>query len=82
MFVIYTVNPLAWAGPEDTELQQGRLALPPPSAEASVSDSPNRPAKHARRTPSEHMYPSNRVPNEHGSKVEMGSELRNTNYGE
>ncbi|KAL1059731.1 hypothetical protein V6Z11_1Z011900 [Gossypium hirsutum] len=38
------VNPLAWAGPEDTEVQQGRLALPPPSVEASVSDSPNRPA--------------------------------------
>ncbi|MBA0593830.1 hypothetical protein Gorai_010760 [Gossypium raimondii] len=76
------VNPLAWAGPEDTEVQQGRLALPPPSVEASVSDSPYRPAKHARRTPSEHMYPSNQVPNKHGSKVEMGSELRNTNYGD
>ncbi|XWS52320.1 hypothetical protein CRYUN_Cryun11dG0057700 [Craigia yunnanensis] len=44
-------------GEDDTDLQHGRLALPPPavSTQAPVSDSPNRPAKQARRTPSEQM---------------------------
>ncbi|XVE98920.1 hypothetical protein REPUB_Repub03eG0150300 [Reevesia pubescens] len=76
------VNPLAWAGPEDTELQHGRLALPPPSVEASVSYSSNRPVKQARKTPSEQMYRSNPVSNQHGSRVEKPSKLRNTNYGQ
>ncbi|XP_022755517.1 methyl-CpG-binding domain-containing protein 2-like [Durio zibethinus] len=44
------VNPLAWAGPDDTDLLHGRLALPPPIVEAPVSDSSNRPAKMARNT--------------------------------
>ncbi|GMI92912.1 hypothetical protein HRI_002960500 [Hibiscus trionum] len=44
------VNPLAWAVPDDTKVHPGHLALPPPSADAFVSDSPNRPAKQARRT--------------------------------
>ncbi|XP_021277387.1 methyl-CpG-binding domain-containing protein 2 isoform X2 [Herrania umbratica] len=64
------VNPLAWADPEDTDLQLGRPALPPPSVEAPVSGSPNRPAKQARRTPSEQMYKSNPATNQHGGKVE------------
>ncbi|KAL4335634.1 hypothetical protein GQ457_07G041930 [Hibiscus cannabinus] len=71
------VNPLAWAGPDDTEVQQGQLALPPPSAVASLSDSLNRPAKQARRTSSEQMYLS-----KHGSKVEKASALRNINNGQ
>ncbi|KAK8490404.1 hypothetical protein V6N13_076418 [Hibiscus sabdariffa] len=61
------VNPLAWANPDDTEVQQGHQEAVT-GAEASVSDSPNRPAKQARRTPSEHMYLS-----KHGSKVEKAS---------
>ncbi|XP_039043122.1 LOW QUALITY PROTEIN: methyl-CpG-binding domain-containing protein 2-like [Hibiscus syriacus] len=69
------VNPLVWAGQDDTEMQQGRLALPPPGAEVSVPDSHNRPAKQARRTPSEQMYLS-----KHGSKVEKASPSSNNNY--
>ncbi|XWS73350.1 hypothetical protein CRYUN_Cryun02cG0120600 [Craigia yunnanensis] len=74
------VNPLAWAGPDDTDLKHGRLALPPPCVEAPVSDSSNRPAKLARRTPSEQMYRSNPVSNQHGGKVEKPGQSRNTNY--
>ena len=79
-----TVHPLAWAGPDDSDLQHGRLALPPPIVEtqASVSDSPNRPAKQARRTPSEQMYRSNPVSNQPGAKVHKSSQSRNTNYGQ
>ncbi|XP_039071857.1 methyl-CpG-binding domain-containing protein 2-like isoform X3 [Hibiscus syriacus] len=69
------VNLLVWAGPDDTEVEQGHLALPPPTAEASVSYSPNRPAKQARRTPPEQMYLS-----KHVSKVEKASLSRNSNY--
>ncbi|XP_022730473.1 methyl-CpG-binding domain-containing protein 2-like isoform X2 [Durio zibethinus] len=76
------VNPLAWAGPDDRELQHGRLALPPPTVEASVSDSSNRPVKKAKRTPSEQMYRSNPASNQRGCKVEKADRSRNTNYGQ
>ncbi|XVF69854.1 hypothetical protein PTKIN_Ptkin11bG0114100 [Pterospermum kingtungense] len=74
------VNPLAWAGPEDRDLQHGRLALPPPTVEAHApaSVSPNRPAKQARRTPSEQNYRSNTVSN-HGGKVQKSGQSRNIN---
>ncbi|XVF47578.1 hypothetical protein PTKIN_Ptkin03bG0120800 [Pterospermum kingtungense] len=64
------VNPIAWAGPEDADLQHGRLAPQPSSVEAPVTDSSIRPAKLARRTPPEQTYRSNPVSNQHGGKVE------------
>lgn len=73
------VNPVAWAGPDDRDLQHGSLALPPPSVETQdpASGSPNRPAKQARRTPSEQIYRSNPVSNQHGSKVQKSGHSRN-----
>ncbi|OMO61342.1 Methyl-CpG DNA binding protein [Corchorus olitorius] len=56
-------------GEDDTELLHQRLALPPPNIEAPVSDSPDRPVKKAKRTPSEQMYTSNPLSNWHGGKV-------------
>ncbi|GKV00373.1 hypothetical protein SLEP1_g13067 [Rubroshorea leprosula] len=58
------VNPLAWAGPDDTDLHLGRPALPSPFLRGPVSDPLQRPAKQAKRTPSKHMYSTNPESNE------------------
>lgn len=70
------VNPLAWAGPDDSiDLQLNRPALPPPPYfEAPVFDPVGRPAKKKPRVPLKKMYSSEPNYNQQGVRVDGHSQ--------